>query len=108
MNRPPSLRPRKGKSLTVQARHSHYDRDWQKLSQDILSSNPICHCSEAKVWNEECVVVVDLSLGTRTVAPAACVDHIRPVRCGGTDERDNLQALCWACHSVKTARYDPA
>jgi hypothetical protein len=30
-------------------------------------------------------------------------DHIRPLANGGTDEIDNLQALCKACHRDKTA-----
>lgn len=30
------------------------------------------------------------------------VDHIVPKELGGTDERENLQALCKPCHSTKT------
>jgi 5-methylcytosine-specific restriction protein A len=30
------------------------------------------------------------------------VDHILPVHKGGTDEDDNLQALCHECHESKT------
>jgi len=36
--------------------------------------------------------------------PASTVDHIIPKARGGTDEDSNLQALCWPCHKVKTAR----
>ena len=32
------------------------------------------------------------------------VDHIKPKANGGTDDEDNLQALCVACHRVKTAK----
>jgi 5-methylcytosine-specific restriction protein A len=30
------------------------------------------------------------------------VDHITPLAKGGTDEDDNLQLLCLACHEKKT------
>ena len=32
------------------------------------------------------------------------LDHIVPLSDGGTNERDNVQALCVACHMDKTAR----
>jgi 5-methylcytosine-specific restriction protein A len=30
------------------------------------------------------------------------VDHIVPLRAGGTDALDNLQTLCLRCHAAKT------
>jgi 5-methylcytosine-specific restriction protein A len=36
--------------------------------------------------------------------PATDVHHIIARRSGGPDEEGNLQALCHACHSAKTAR----
>lgn len=30
------------------------------------------------------------------------VDHIKPKAKGGTDDDDNLQAVCHACHKAKT------
>jgi len=38
--------------------------------------------------------------------PATDVDHIVPRASGGTDDADNLQSLCHAHHSVKTATQD--
>lgn len=35
--------------------------------------------------------------------PATQVDHIKPKASGGTDEAENLQAICGACHDAKTA-----
>ena len=32
------------------------------------------------------------------------VDHIIPLCKGGTDERDNLQAMCEQCHDEKTRK----
>ncbi|MET5012162.1 HNH endonuclease signature motif containing protein, partial [Burkholderia pseudomallei] len=37
------------------------------------------------------------------VTPAVAVDHIAPKAEGGTDDDDNLQSICKACHDVKTA-----
>lgn len=34
--------------------------------------------------------------------PAAVVDHITPAALGGTNDPDNLQALCANCHRAKT------
>jgi 5-methylcytosine-specific restriction protein A len=39
---------------------------------------------------------------------ATDVDHIIPRVRGGTDDEDNLQSLCHACHSRKTAVEDGA
>jgi hypothetical protein len=33
-----------------------------------------------------------------------CVDHIRPLACGGTNTPDNLQILCFECNTVKGTR----
>lgn len=44
----------------------------------------------------------------------AQVDHVIPLRNGGTNDESNLQVLCVRCHAIKTqeeavakARYDP-
>ena len=34
---------------------------------------------------------------------ATDVDHIRPKRLGGSDDMDNLRALCRECHKAVTA-----
>ena len=36
------------------------------------------------------------------VMPAVAVDHIRPKAEGGTDDLENLQAICKTCHQIKT------
>lgn len=43
---------------------------------------------------------VCLSHGRPTQATE--VDHIRPKSHGGTDDADNLQAICRQCHKAKT------
>lgn len=49
---------------------------WQRIRRQVLSEEPVCPCG----------------------APSVEVHHIIPVVLGGTSERDNLQALCKACH----------
>jgi 5-methylcytosine-specific restriction protein A len=38
------------------------------------------------------------------ISVAKQVDHIRPKAAGGTDDLDNLQSICVACHQAKTDR----
>jgi 5-methylcytosine-specific restriction endonuclease McrA len=38
------------------------------------------------------------------VTAATEVDHIRPKEEGGTDDDENLQAICGPCHTAKTGR----
>ena len=61
-----------------------YGRRWQHLRHWFLKRHPICE------W-PGCTL------------PATDVDHIKPKRRGGLDASENLQALCHAHHSVKTA-----
>jgi 5-methylcytosine-specific restriction enzyme A len=63
-----------------------YDARWRKLRKAFLQANPWC---------------------VRCGAPATDVDHIIPRSAGGTDDWSNLQALCHACHSAKTAAQTP-
>ncbi len=36
------------------------------------------------------------------IMPAVAVDHIVPKAEGGTDDDDNLEAICKSCHKLKT------
>ena len=42
------------------------------------------------------------SLCESVLSSAFQVDHVRPLWQGGTNERDNLTALCANCHALKT------
>ena len=61
-----------------------YGARWQRLRRMFLRGHPFCACG----------------------AVATDADHIVPRRRGGTDDEDNLQALCHTCHSRKTATED--
>lgn len=64
-----------------------YDRHWQKRRLAYLREHPLCvECAREDI-----------------VTAATDVDHIIPKRDGGTDDPENLQALCHVCHSKKTA-----
>lgn len=61
-----------------------YGGSWAALRKRVLRDCPRCPCGAA----------------------AEHVDHILPLRRGGTNDRSNLQALCASCHSRKTATAD--
>lgn len=62
-----------------------YDATWRRIRQAHLRAEPQCReCGQ----------------------PAVLVDHITPLRHGGTNDPANLQSLCGPCHNRKTARYD--
>ena len=60
-----------------------YDYTWQKIRARFLAIFPVCR---------ECG------------KPATDVDHIIALTDGGTHDVNNLQSLCHAHHSAKTAR----
>lgn len=72
--------------------HLYNDRRWKKASKQFRLQHPLCqHC---------------LTLGK--VNSSALVDHIDAHK-GDLDkfwDRNNWQALCFPCHSIKTAAND--
>lgn len=63
-----------------------YDREWQRVRAEHLRHEPFCRICKH---------------------PATQVDHIVPIRKGGHRlDHANLQSLCVACHSRKTAKND--
>jgi 5-methylcytosine-specific restriction protein A len=64
-------------------------RGWelQKLRAKMFKADPLCaHCRAAgrtRKWDE--------------------LDHIVPLREGGTNDESNLQGLCYECHAIKSA-----
>ena len=55
------------------------------------------------ILNRDCgLCQVCIAQGRLTVATE--VDHITQIADGGTDDYDNLQAICHDCHADKTAR----
>jgi 5-methylcytosine-specific restriction protein A len=62
-------------------------RPWRRLRDLVLVRDGYrcCECGTIKVAGME-------------------VDHVVPVSRGGTDDLDNLRAMCAPCHRHKTAR----
>jgi 5-methylcytosine-specific restriction protein A len=68
-----------------------YGRNWRRIRGMYLRRHP--WCEDPFGIHEDPV-------------PATEVDHIIPIRAGGTNQFENLQALCKSCHSRKTVRED--
>lgn len=94
---PPHACPRCGRTHCAGHRtrpaweHSHPPRiagsTLQRLRQRLFQRQPLCVLCEAK----------------GVVTAAVFRDHIVPLAEGGTEAEENTQALCKACHVVKTA-----
>ena len=73
-----------------------YGAAWRKIRKAFLE-----YTAERQAWHWACCVIC-LAQGRRV--RATDVDHIVRRALGGTDDFDNLQALCHSCHSRKTAK----
>lgn len=60
-----------------------YGRDWRRISRAFLADHPF-----REICRKE-----------GRIAEATIAHHILPVKEGGTDDEQNLMALCRACHS---------
>jgi len=66
-------------------RNRAYGASWRKLRAAVLRDEPSCRqCGD----------------------PSTDIDHIVPLRRGGSHSRENLQGLCHSCHSRKTVVED--
>lgn len=61
-----------------------YTHEWRKLRDSIMRHRPVCACG----------------------AIATDLDHIVPIRAGGTHALSNLRPMCKPCHSRKTIARD--
>ena len=64
-----------------------YDSRWRKIRAVVLASESLCR---------QCIE-------RGSIKSADLVDHIIPLRGGGTHGIANLQPLCRSCHAEKTA-----
>jgi 5-methylcytosine-specific restriction protein A len=67
-----------------------YDAAWRRIRDAFLARHPLCVACQREGRN----------------TAATDVDHILPLRRGGTHDPRNLQPLCRPHHSSKTARED--
>lgn len=69
--------------------HLYKTKHWKLVRSMVLASEPICQ----------------LCILDGRITEATVVDHIVPIRLGGSfDDRNNLQSLCERCHNSKTAK----
>ncbi len=66
-----------------------YDARWRRLRVMFLRRHPLC--------------ADPFQVHGGSPVPATDVDHVQPLRDGGSNRIDNLQQLCHSCHSRKTA-----
>ena len=66
-----------------------YGHQWRKLRDSVMR-------------RDQGLCQVCLAIGKYT--PADEVDHVTPKAAGGSEEPDNLQAICKPCHAEKTAK----
>ncbi len=71
-----------------------YGAAWRKIRDGYLAAHPYC-IDPFGVHNQ-----------SNEEIRATDVDHIQARNAGGGDDWSNLQALCHACHSRKTATID--
>lgn len=69
-----------------------YGSEWREIRAKVLRRQPLCVQCAARGLEEK----------------ATDVDHIIPLRAGGTNDMGNLRPLCHSCHSRKTAEHDGA
>jgi 5-methylcytosine-specific restriction protein A len=69
------------------ATRKRYGQTWRKVRDYYRATHPLC---------EQC-----LEQGRAT--PAQEVHHVKPLSQGGTNDYENLRALCCSCHSSITA-----
>ncbi|NQT60042.1 MAG: HNH endonuclease [Bacteroidetes bacterium] len=60
-----------------------YGYQWRKISKQYLAEHPFC----------------ELCIQKGRMTPATLVHHTRNVSEGGTNDEENLMALCASCHS---------
>ena len=63
--------------------NKRYGRSWARIRAAFLSGNPLC----------------ELCKQDGRLRPATLVHHKRKLTDGGTNDWNNLQALCQECHS---------
>lgn len=63
-----------------------YNKEWSRIRAAFLAANPLCEMCKRQ--------------GRYTLANE--VHHIKPLANGGTNEFENLMALCKSCHSKIT------
>lgn len=90
----PMFPSKKIQTKKVYTQHKHYEpryhtTAWRALRESVLRDEPLC-----RECRDNGIIMV-----------AQMVDHIHPVRLGGSFTNiDNLQPLCNSCHAKKSGK----
>lgn len=76
-----------------------YGTRWERTRERILRRDDYL-CQPCKRRGR----LTPLVVGHRSHPRAAQVDHKIPKHLGGSDDDDNLEAICRTCHDAKSAR----
>lgn len=99
-----NTKPPKVKTFKQAQDASRYGHQWKKLRDSFIKHHPICDCSRVKVYHQQRIKTISVAQDKRQ---AVLVDHIQPISRGGANyDVENLQSLCYRCHSVKTKKWD--
>lgn len=87
----PWITPTKG---TYSNNKFYHTPTWRAIRKAHIMANPLCVACEKQGKLTDC-----------TGKNAGVVDHIRPIRLGGSPtDSNNLQTLCTSCHNIKSAK----
>src|SRR5689334_21264218 len=90
----PKHRVRRWSTDGVPRQQRGYGAEWEALRREVIHAEHVCCvCGEALA----CPVCKQQGL-------PAQVDHEKAKASGGTDDRDNLRAICKDCHQLKSSR----
>ena len=67
--------------------YKRYGRSWKRIRYQYIKAHPLCEQCRAQ----------------NRLTPTEEVHHILPLSKGGSNETENLMALCKSCHSRITA-----
>jgi len=96
----------RARTLKARVDSKRYGSSWRRIRDAFLAESPVCHCNAFSYWDGALGVYgANSALECTRIAPATIVDHIRPMSMGGTHDWDNLQSLCYSCHTIKTRRW---
>ena len=105
------------KHKNIEIKHFEYDSESETAFCDNLEARLSCEAYKSRRKEANKIIsnqslrraVKDKSGGLCVYCNSnenICIDHIHPVKHGGSNDIDNLQALCRSCNSSKGAKVE--
>jgi 5-methylcytosine-specific restriction protein A len=74
----------------------------RKVTKKVTRRRRFTKSQKAKIFERDGWVCLACNVDLKTLPDdQRCVDHIRPLILGGTNDPANLQSLCYSCDKVK-------